>query len=168
MGVIVVVVLFIAVFNGGFSFSPGRPTGGTAATADVHGGFETAGRVVGFSVVVPATIPADWHGSSFSMTQPPGTPEAPPTVRGGWLVPNGAYITLIESSGEPTAVLQAETGQTSGATTGTVVVGGASWTVGPGARNESAWWRTATGITLLITGSASPAEFTTLAESVAG
>src|ERR1700712_3742799 len=104
MGVIVVAVLFIAVFNGGFSLSPGRPTGGTAATADVQGGFETAGRVTGFAVVVPKGVPATWHGSSFSITAAPGSADAPPTARGGWLVPSGAYISLIESSGEPSAV----------------------------------------------------------------
>ncbi len=168
MGVIVVAVLILAIFNGGFSFSPGGPTGGTAATADVQGGFETAGRIAGFTVVVPKGLPADWHGSSFSVTKPPGTPEAPPTARGGWLVPSGAYVTLIESAGDPATVLAAETGQTGGVTTGTVVAGGASWTVGPGVRDETAWWRTRAGITLLITGSASTAEFTTLARSIAG
>ncbi len=168
MGVIVVGVLILAVFNGGFSFSPGRATGGTAATADVQGGFRTAGRVTDFAVVVPKGLPADWHGSSFSVTKSPGTPDMPPTVRGGWLVPSGAYVTLIESSGDPTAVLAAEVGQGSGASTGTVTAGGATWTVGPGVRDETAWWRTADGVTLLITGSATPADFTTLAESIAG
>ena len=95
-------------------------------------GSRTAGRVTGFAVVVPKGVPADWHGSSFSVTAAPGTPDAPPTARGGWLVPSGAYVTLIESSGDPAVVLEAELGQTSGATTGSVTAGGASWTVGPG------------------------------------
>jgi hypothetical protein len=167
MGVIVVAVLFIAIFNGGFELSPGRPTGGTAATADVKGGFETAGRVTGFAVVVPKGVPAAWHGSSFSITAAPGSADAPPTARGGWLVPSGAYITLIESSGDPAVVLKAELGPTSGATTGSVTAGGASWTVGPGVRDETAWWRTQSGVTLVITGNASTADFTTLAGAVA-
>ena len=168
MGVIVVAVLGLAIFNGGFSFSPSRPTGGTAPTADVQGGFQTAGRVTGFDVVVPKGIPAAWHPSSFSVTAAPGTAAAPPTARGGWLVPSGAFITLIESSGSPAAVLQADVDQTSGLTTGSVVAGGANWTIGPGVREETAWWRTQTGVTLLITGNASSDEFNTLAEAVAG
>ncbi len=166
MGVVVVGVLFIAIFNGGFSLSPGRPSGGTAATADVQGGFATAGRVTGFAIVVPKGVPAAWHASSFSVTAAPGTAEAPPTARGGWLVPSGAYVTLIESSGEPPVVLKAELGQTSGGTTGSVTAGGANWTVGPGVRDETAWWRSQNGVTLLITGNASPAEFATLAGTV--
>lgn len=167
MGVIVVGVLVLSLFNGGFSFSPGKATGGNAATADVQGGFNTAGRTSGFTVIVPKGVPAAWKGSSFSITEPPGTKEAPPTVRGGWLTPDGSYITLVESSGPVAAVLGAEVGQTSGAISGTVTAGGAGWTISPGVRQEVAWTRTANGITLLITGNAAAADFTALAGAVA-
>ncbi len=166
MGVIVVAVLLLVGFDGGFSFSPGKPSGGAAQTVDVQAGFATAGRTSGFAVTVPRGVPAAWRGSSFSITPPPGTAEVPPTVRGGWLTPSGGYITLVESSGEPVAVLSAELGQTSGATTGSVTAGGSAWTVGPGVRDESAWSRTQSGVTLLITGSAGPADFAVLAAAV--
>ena len=166
MGVIVVGVLLLVGFDGGFSFSPGGPSGGTVLSTDVQAQFDTAGRVSGFPVVVPKGIPAAWNGSSFTITPPPGTPDAPPTVRGGWVTPDGAYISLIESSGAPTEVLSAELGQTSGVTTGSVTAGGATWTISPGVRNESAWSRTENGVTLLITGSASTADFTTLAATL--
>jgi len=167
MGVILAAVLLIAIYNGGFSFSPGMATGGTAPTADVQGGFHTAGRVTGFPVVVPKAIPADWHPSSFSVSA--GSAQAPPTVRGGWLAPGGSYITLIESSANPAELLPIELGpQSAGVTTGSVTAGGASWTVSPGVRKERAWWRTDGGLTFLITGDATPADFTTLAAAVAG
>ncbi len=171
MGVIVVAVLLLVGFDGGFSFSPGKPSGGTAQTADVVGGFATAGRVSGFTVLVPKGVPTGWHGSSFSITEPPGTPDAPPTVRGGWLTPSGAYISLIESSGPLSAVLKAELGDTSGAVTGSVSAGGAQWTTSPGVRDEIAWSRsqpsgTGTGITLLITGNASAADFSVMAGTI--
>jgi len=166
MGAIVVVVLLFVGINGGFSLSFGKPTGGTAASADVEGGFKTATRATGFPVIVPHGVPGSWHGSSFSIAGPPGTPEAPPTVRGGWLTPSGSYITLIESSGSPLTVLTAELG-TSGAGSATVTAGGATWTVSPGVRSETAWSRTANGVTLLITGSAAPADFGVLAGAVA-
>ena len=167
MGVIVVSVLLLTGINGGFSFSPGRASGGNTQTAEVRAGFATAGRVTGFAVVVPGSLPASWHESSFSITGSPGTPDAPPTARGGWLTPTGAYISLVESSGAPRAVLAAELGQTGGGTTGSVTAGGANWTIGPGVRQEVAWYRTVRGVTLLITGNATPQDFGTLAAAVA-
>ena len=167
-GVIVVAVLAFVLLEGGFSFSPGKATGGNSIATDVVGDFRTAGRVSGFAVTVPAGLPSTWQGSSFSITDPPGTPEAPPTVRGGWQTPSGSYITLIESSGAPTAVLTAEMPGVDGSTTGSVTAGGAVWTISPGVRNEVAWSRTEKSVTLLITGNATAAEFQQLAAAVAG
>lgn len=167
MIVIVIGVLLLVAFQGGFSFSPGTPSGGTAPTADVQGSFSTADRLTGFAVVQPRGLPATWHGSSFSFTRAPGTSDAPPTVRGGWQTPTGSYITLIESSGEQAAVLRVELGQADGSTTGSVTAGGARWGISAGVRNEAAWSRTAKGIVLLITGNATTAEFSQLAVALA-
>lgn len=168
MGVIVLLALVFSLLNGGFSFSPGRASGGSSQTADVLGGFSTAGRATGFTVAVPKGVPPTWQGSSFSLTPAPGTSPAPPTARGGWLTENGAYITLIESSGAPAAVLTAEIGADASRTTGSVEAGGAQWAIGPGVRQEVAWSRTAAGVTYVITGSAVPADFQKLAAAVAG
>lgn len=167
MVVIVVGVLVLVAFQGGFSFSPGTPSGGTAPTADVQAGFRTADRQTDFTVVQPKGLPATWHGSSFSITKAPGTPDAPPTVRGGWQTATGSYITLVESSGALAAVLGAEVGQSGGSMTGSVTVDGRQWGISPGVRNEVAWSRTAGTVTLLITGNATTAEFTQLAAAVA-
>ena len=168
MGVIVLIALVFSVINGGFSFSPGRASGGNSLTADVQGGFSKAGRSTEFAVVVPKGVPAAWHGSSFSLTAAPGTADAPPTARGGWLTESGAYLTLIESSGSPAAVLRAEIGADAVRTTGSVTAGGAQWAVGPGVRQEIAWSRSAAGVTYLITGNASADDFRKLAAAVAG
>lgn len=168
MGVIVALALVFSLLNGGFSFSPGRASGGNTQTADVQAGFGTAGRVTGFAVVAPKGVPSTWHGSSFSATPAPGTAQAPPTARGGWLTPNGAYISLIESSGSPASVLTAELGAASAATTGSVTAGGAQWATGPGVRQEIAWSRVQGNVTYVITGSAAPDDFRTLAAAVAG
>ncbi len=167
MGAIVVVVLVILGLMGGWSFSPGRPSGGTAPTADVQKGFSSASSSVGFPVAVPRDVPAQWHGSSFSLTPAVGaTSAAPPTARGGWLIPSGAYITLIQSSGAPDAVRVTELGS-AGPSSATVKAGGAAWSITSGVRTETAWFRTAGNTTLLITGSASPADFATLAATIA-
>lgn len=163
MIVIVVGVLVLVAFQGGFSFSPGRPSGGNTPTSDVRGGFSTAGRETDFAVVEPKGLPATWHGSSFSITPAPGTPIAPPSVRGGWQTPKGSYLTLIESSGGLIAVLGAEIGQSDGSMTGSVTVSGVQWGISPGVRDEVVWSRTTKGVTSLITGNATVAEFTQLA-----
>lgn len=168
MGVIVLLALTFSLLNGGFSFSPGRASGGTAQTADVQSGFATAGRSTGFSVVAPKGIPAAWHGSSFSLTPAPGTAAAPPTARGGWLTETGSYLTLIESSGAAPAVLTAEIGADAVRTTGSVLAGGVEWAAGPGVRQEVAWSRVAAGVTYVITGNAVPEDFQKLATAVAG
>lgn len=167
MGVIVLLALTFSLLNGGFSFSPGRASGGNSQTADVQGGFATAGRTTGFPVVAPKGVPAAWHGSSFSMTPAPGTTAAPPTARGGWLTGTGSYITLIESSGAAPSVLTAEIGAAASRTTGSVRAGGAQWATGPGVRQEIAWSRVAGGVTFVITGNAVPGDFQTLAAAVA-
>ena len=169
MGVLALLALVVvAVYYGGFKISAGRAGGGPVPTADVVGGFTQVGNTLGFSVVVPAGVPSDWHPNSFSVTQTSaGGP--PAAARGGWLTPDGNFVTLVESTGTSAAVQQAELGST-GAATGTVNAGGADWTVVPGRRSETAWIRpSADGqFRYLITGNASQADFQTLAGAVAG
>ena len=169
MGVLALLaVVVVAVFYGGFKLSVGRAGGGSAPTADVVGGFTQVGNSLGFAVAVPAGIPSDWHPNSFSVTEKSaGGP--PAAARGGWLTPDGNFVTLVQSAGAPADVQQAELGS-SGAATGTVNAGGNDWTVVPGRRSEAAWIRpSADGqFRYLITGNASAADFQVLAAAVAG
>ena len=167
MGFLVVVVLVIAVFNGGFSFSPSGPSGGSTPTAAVSAAFANAGSVVGFTPRQPQHIPSDWTPNSSTLTAPHGQGDAPPAVRGGWITPDGRFVQLVESSGTIQAVLRAEIGD-AGATTGSATVGADVWSIYPGVRSEHAWVRQVDGITFLITGSASDDAFRTVAGSVAG
>ncbi len=164
MGAIVVAVLVVVGIYGGFTFSPGRPTEGPAPTADVTGGFAGVGSALGFPVVVPQGLPGDWKPTSFV---PPDKPGLRSAVRGGWLTPSGAFVTLIEAPGPREDVQKAELGQAD-PPTGQVEAGGASWSVVSGNRNEMAWIRPAAGGGfLLITGSALATDFQTLAAAVA-
>ena len=179
LGLVAVVALILVGMYGGISFSPGQATDGQTPTADVTGGFQRAEPLVGFTVVIPPGLPADWHPNSFSFTDPatgegPGaTTGGPPAVRGGWLTPESRFIMLVESSGSVPKVLEAELGGTGTRTaTGTVQVGGAQspaaeWTVTTGRRGEAAWFRTVDGVTYLITGSAPAADFRAVARAVA-
>ncbi|MET0863637.1 MAG: DUF4245 family protein [Nakamurella sp.] len=166
MVLLAVVALVLVGMYGGVSFSPGGPTDGQTQTADITGGMQRAEPLVGFTVVVPVGVPGEWTSSSFAFTEQPGTSEAPPAVRGGWLTEQGRFITLIESSGAIADVQRAELGSVN-PETGTEQAGGATWSVTSGRRNEVAWIRTAGDVVYLITGSASPDDFHQLAEAVA-
>lgn len=165
MVLLAVVALVLVGMYGSVSFSPGRPTDGQTLTADITGGLQRAEPLVGFPVVVPADLPADWTPSSFSFTEKPGTAAAPPAVRGGWLTGQGRFITLIQSSGAVSDVQNAELGAV-GPHTATEQVGGATWSVTAGRRSEAAWIRADSDVVYLITGSASLDDFKILAQTV--
>lgn len=167
MGLLVVVVLLFVGINGGFTFSPGTPTDtGPVPSADATGQFAKASRLLPFTPIVPQGIPEDWRPNSAAQTDPDSTPAGTPlTVRAGWLIPDGKFIGLIASNADPSALLASEFTNV-GADAGEVDVDGVSWTVSTGVRSEAAWFRTAGGVTYLITGSAEESAFRTLAASV--
>ncbi|GAA1997224.1 DUF4245 domain-containing protein [Nakamurella flavida] len=176
MGLLTVIALLGAAFYFGFSFSPGGPTAGENPTADVTRGFDTSEASVGFPVLTPTGLPAAFQPSSFSRTAAGGS--APPAVRGGWLVDGERFITLIESSAPVADVLTAELGeQAEIGATGVVQAGGREWSLAVGRRDEAAWFLTVPAaqvpggsgsgqLVYLITGTATPKAFQTLAAAV--
>jgi hypothetical protein len=167
MGLLVVVVLAFVFFNGQASFSPGGPSGGAVPSANVQSGFAEAKADTGFTALMPQGLPANWSPNSFSTTGLHDAGGVSPTARGGWITPDGRFITLIQSTGTIPQVQQAELGATA-AVTGSIDAGGASWKVTSGRRGEQAWMRTDGALTLLITGDAPVSDFQTLAQSIAG
>lgn len=168
LAVTLIVVGFIAVYGYNVSFSPtGKPVTGELSTANVTRGFDHAAKTMPFPVHIPSDIPEDWHPSSFTMSTPQGDGVGTvPTVRGGWVTPVGAYITLIESAGSVSGLLRDEL-ESSGTERGSVDVNGTNWTITDGLRNEEAWVRQTDDAALLITGNATEADFLTLAEAIA-
>jgi hypothetical protein len=163
MGLIAVVALVLYGMYGGVTFAPGGASDGVAPTADVNGGLNRAAPLVGFPVVIPAELPAGWNPNSFSFVdKSAASATQPAVVRAGWLTDEGRFISLAQSDGAVADVLVAELGAAA-APTGTEQVGDAEWTTTTGRRGESAWVRTVGDVTLLITGSASPAAFQALA-----
>jgi roadblock/LC7 domain-containing protein len=165
VGLLAVITLVLVGMYGGVSFSPGGPADGQVITADVTGGLQKAEPLVGFPVVIPASLPSNWTPNSFTFTEKPGTTGQPPAARAGWLTPEGRFVTLVQSSGAVTDVLTSELGAAAPAT-GTVQAGGQTWTTTTGRRSEQAWFRTVGDVTYLITGSAPADDFSTLAAQV--
>ena len=165
LGLLAVVALLLYGMYGQVSFSPGGATEGQAPTADVTGGLQRAAPLVGFPVVLPGPLPDGWNANSFSFTEKPGSATQPPTVRAGWLTAQGRFITVVQSNGATADVLVAELGA-AGSATGTEQVGDAQWTVTTGRRDEAAWVRTDGDVNCVITGSAAPEDFRTLAAAI--
>lgn len=167
MGILVVVVLAFVWLYGGFTVSPGRAdtSQAVAPTADVEGNFGKVDRTLDFTAIVPTGVPAEWSPSAWSTTKPGNAEGKPPTARGGWLTPDGRFITLIQSSGDVPALLSSEFGRSS-VSADTVEAGGARWQVTTGVRDEVAWVREQGDLTLLITGTAPEADFQALAATL--
>ena len=173
MGLVLVVTLLIAlygIYGGNLRFSSGPPQAGALPTADVIRTFTDARgeqQELGFPITVPQHVPGSWHPNSASITDPRVAGlSSIPTVRGGWILPDGSFVTLVESAGTVAQVLVDEVGA-AGPQKGTTTAGGANWTVTTGVRTEVAWVRSDTVTTYLITGNAPPDAFTTLAQSIA-
>ena len=165
LGLLAVVALVLVGMYGGVTFSPGGPSEGQTLTADVTGGLQRAAPLVGFPVIVPATLPAGWQPNSFSFTEQPGSTAAPPAARAGWLTEQGRFISAVQSRGAVADVLTAELGGVA-PDIGTQRVADTVWTVTTGRRGEQAWYRTDGDVVLLITGTASADDFRTLAATV--
>lgn len=162
----VLVVSLVAVVGAMGLLSFGNDTdSGEAPTADVIGGFDRAAAALKLPLAVPHDLPASWHGNSFSQVEPFTSGGTRTVVRGGWLTDTGAFITLIQSPETPADLVGNEIKQGT-TSTATVEAGAAEWAIYPGQRTESAWVRTRDGVSLLITGSATEADFQTLAAAI--
>ncbi len=168
MGVVGIVVILVAWYGSHLSFGGLAPKTGPIPTADVTETFTNAkGVLTSFPITVPHGVPTDWHPNSASITDPKTAGlDTVPTVRGGWILPDGSFVTLVESGGTVAQVLVAEIGS-AGPDNGSVNAGGAAWTKTTGVRTEVAWVRTADGTTFLIAGNGPPEASAALAASVA-
>ncbi|AZI57396.1 DUF4245 family protein [Nakamurella antarctica] len=165
VAVLVVALLLVVGAMGGWSFQPGGPAEGETLTADVTDGFSRAGATLEFATVVPKGLPSNWIGNSFSINNPATGAQGAPLARGGWVLPDGRFITLVESPAAGPVVVAQEIGQgLSGS--GQVQASGLKWDVYPGQRTEVAWVTAVGGVTLMITGSADITAFQTLAAAV--
>lgn len=171
IGAVVVLVAIIGVvmaFYGSCSFSPGGPSVDPAAapSADASGELSRTARSVAFPVRSPA-VPDGWRANSAGTSSVGAGASGDVIVRVGWLTTAGAYVQLSQSGGEAADVLVEETGQEEApAASGSVEVAGVTWTSYPARRDEPAWVTELDGAVLLITGSASEAEFRQLATAV--
>lgn len=156
---LVLIVLALAGLAGTCSFSPGGPTVAprSVPSTDVAARLPQLAEQVPFAVRVPA-VPPGWHGHVVDVD----TAGSRQVVQASWLTPDGSYVRLSQSPAAEAELVRAETGQLAAAL-GPVRVAGEVWVRYPSRRDEQAWVADLGQVRVLITGSASPAEFRTLA-----
>ncbi|GEL24475.1 hypothetical protein PSU4_34290 [Pseudonocardia sulfidoxydans NBRC 16205] len=164
MGVIIVIAVL---FTRSCSFSPGGPTvePGSAPVVDAVARLQDAAPFTPFALHVP-TVPAGWRANSADSGPVQGGGHA---VRVGYLTDGGAYVRLVQSDATEEDLVATEAGGPQTAT-GTVDVAGLTWvTYRVGPRNEAMWVAPLPSADppsrLLLTGSATEADFRTLAQA---
>ena len=165
--VLLVIIGAVLAFYGGCQFSPGGPTvdPNTAPSADASGELRRAAGSAAFPVREPE-VPKEWRANSASTSAVGAGATASVVVRVGFVTTAG-FVQLSQSGGDAGEVVAKEAGHAEPPTpTGTVDVDGVTWTVYPGRRDEDAWVAELDDVVLLVTGSASEAEFRQLAKAV--
>lgn len=171
MLVLTVVVLGLLLLTGAVSFDPGGQDAKNSTAAPTRNPGEvlnSAARQVDFPLRNPG-VPGDWHCNSAGTERAGDGASASEVVQLGWLTPDRGYLRLAQADTTAQALVKEETGAGSDATVskqGTVSVGGVTWTKYPGRRDESAWVTSLSGVRVLITGSATPKQFHTMAAAL--
>jgi Protein of unknown function (DUF4245) len=126
---------------------------------------QLAAARAGYTVLVPTGLPDGYRPTSARTDAGDAGEGDPVTLQIGYVTPSDQYAGFVVSD-DPSAdpLTQALNGARDD---GTVDVGGSAWTRSTTERGETALTRTADGVTVLVTGSASLTELETVAGAVA-
>ena len=125
---------------------------------------QLAAARAGYPVVAPAGLPEGYRPTSARTDAGGADAGDPVTLEIGYLTPSAEYAGFVVSDD---ARADAVDDVLDGAQQqGSVDLGGQAWTRGTTERGETALSRTADGVTVLVTGSASDEELETVAGSV--
>jgi hypothetical protein len=173
VGVLVVVIVGLALITNTISFNPGGPSTDApigAPVIDENQQFQLAAGQLRFPLHKP-TLPSGWHPNSADLDPvgPTATNGQPNSLRIGFITPAGRYVSIAESSAAVVDLAREAAGtggDTPMATKGTVDVGGKTWTIYQGTRDEVSWALDLGAVRALISGNGDKAEFTTMATAV--
>jgi hypothetical protein len=164
VGALVVLALVVLAAGGvsrSCTFAPTGPTvdGSRLPTVDVAAELTRLAPGSTIPLRVPA-VPEGWRANAVNRTS---LPEGGRVVSTGFLTPDGRYLRLQQGDATEEAMLRAEAGGGAAPAQGTVDVEGQQWVAYTGERGEPIWITDLDGVRLLVTGSASEADFRTLA-----
>ena len=161
---LVLVVLALAGLARACSFSPGGPTASAPPSVDAGAALSMDARTVSFPLRSPG-LPAGWVSNSGNRHTVAGA-QGGVADDTGWISPAGRYLRLAQSNASEDALVADEVGGRRTAT-GVAPVGGRDWVVYAQQDAETVWVANLGNVRLLITGSGTEAEFTTLAAATA-
>lgn len=126
---------------------------------------QLAAARAGYPVVAPTGLPEGYRPTSARTDAGAAAAGDPVTLEIGYLTPSSEYAGFVVSDD---ARAEAVTDVLGGVDErGTVDLGGRSWRQGTTDRGETVLWRTADGVTVLVTGSAGDEELATMSTAVA-
>jgi hypothetical protein len=164
VGALVVLALVVLVAGGvskSCTFAPTGPTidASRLPTVDVAAELRRLAPDSTFPLRLPA-VPDGWRANAVDRTS---LPEGGRVVSTGFLTPEGRYLRLQQGDATEEAMLRDQAGGDAAPGQGVVDVEGRQWVAYSGPRREPIWITDLDGVRLLVTGSASEADFRTLA-----
>jgi hypothetical protein len=118
-------------------------------------------QLTGKTALTP-TLPAGWAANAAALTG--GRSAAHLHI--GWATPKAKYAGLEESVESSAPFVRSVLGQRGATATGRVPINGVTWQTSTSSRGEYSLIDTIDGITVVVTGSASPAQLQLLAASL--
>jgi Protein of unknown function (DUF4245) len=119
-------------------------------------------QVTGQAALVPAALPSGWTANAGQLTGP----AAAEHLHIGWATPGSEYAALEESVAPMKTLVATVLGSRGATVTGSVPIGDAQWQTRTSSRGEYSLSSVVGDISIVITGSASPAEQQLLATSL--
>jgi len=159
LGLVAVIVAVTLIFVPGL-FHPSKSQRFPATDySDYVAGFH---QLTGRTALAPRSLPSSWLANAAALTGTRTTAH----LHIGFGVPGAQYAGLEETVGPPAGFVSSVLGVPISTATGTVVVGGATWQTLRSSRGEYSLVRTQAGLTVVVTGTATPAQLQLLAASL--
>lgn len=159
LGIVIVIVAVTLIFVPGLIHPSTSEKSPAVDYSDDVSGFH---QVTGKTALTPAPVPSGWKANAADLTGP----AAAEHLHIGFAVPGTKYAGLEESVASPVTFARSIVGASGAIPVDHVTLAGVRWLISNSSRGEYSLRRTAGGITVIVTGSASAQQLQALAESL--
>jgi hypothetical protein len=159
LGLIAVIVAVTLIFVPGL-IHPGKSDRAAPVDySDVVSGFH---QVTGKAALTPAALPAGWSANAAALTGP----AAAEHMHVGFAVPGSEYAGLEESVAPAATFARSVVGASGAIPIDHLTLNGNRWLVSTSSRGEYTLRRTTRGVSVIVTGSATPQQLQSLAAAL--